>query len=292
MISKRASRFCRLVFLALAFGLVTKAAAAAVVFSWFSSRALAPPPVASAASPGLQCRDAIRAIERSSGIPPPLMTAIAHVESGRRTPGGGIDPWPWSLNAEGIDHIYETKGEAVAAVRQMQQAGMRSIDVGCMQVNLMYHPNAFATLEDAFDPLSNARYAANFLLGLRAQTGNWPQATANYHSATPELGADYARKVMAVMGEEALHDPPTGAWASVEPGLAQPGPVRMAAAPQTAPEGATPAAGGHGAIMLSQHMNPARMLQMPSPLGRNLAAYRGSPIQLAWKPLQIRPALP
>lgn len=44
--------------------------------------------------------------------------------------------------------------------------------------------------------------------------------------------------------------------------------------------------------MLSQHMTSARMLQMPSPVGRTLAAYRGSPVQLAWKPPQIRLALP
>jgi hypothetical protein len=72
-----------------------------------------------------------------------------------------------------------------------------SIDVGCMQVNLMYHPSAFASLEQAFDPSSNALYAARFLNRLFAQTNDWEQAAAMYHSATPELGEDYRQRVLA-----------------------------------------------------------------------------------------------
>ena len=72
---------------------------------------------------------------------------------------------------------------------------MRSIDVGCMQVNLLHHPQAFATLEQAFDPPTNARYAARFLISLFHQTADWPKAGALYHSATPEIAADYARRL-------------------------------------------------------------------------------------------------
>ena len=64
------------------------------------------------------------------------------------------------MNAEGQGFYYDTKVEAVAAVRAMQARGIRSIDVGCMQVNLMFHPDAFVSLDEAFDPMANARYAA------------------------------------------------------------------------------------------------------------------------------------
>ncbi len=160
------------------------------------------PPAAAILGPGAQCRAAIRAAERAAGIPNQLMAAIGRVESGRREPDGSIDPWPWSINAEGTDHVYQTKAEAVAAVRTLQSQGMRSIDVGCMQVNLLHHPDAFANLDQAFDPVANANYAAKFLLQLRDETGTWPTATAWYHSATPELGAEYQRRVMAVLPEE------------------------------------------------------------------------------------------
>ena len=84
----------------------------------------------------------------------------------------------------------------------MQARGIQSIDVGCMQVNLMHHPDAFPSLDMAFDPQANAAYAARFLKELYAQTGDWTKATALYHSATPELGAEYQRKVLAVWPEE------------------------------------------------------------------------------------------
>jgi hypothetical protein len=74
---------------------------------------------------------------------------------------------------------------------------MASVDVGCFQINLLQHPAAFASLEEAFDPSANAAYAARFLLSLRDRTGSWENAIAAYHSATPELGNAYRDNVLA-----------------------------------------------------------------------------------------------
>ena len=151
----------------------------------------------SGAAGGL-CRLGIAMAERGSGIPPHLLAAIGRVESGRRDVlTGNFNPWPWTVNAEGQGYFYDSKAEAVAAVRAMQARGVRSIDVGCMQVNLMHHPAAFVTLEEAFDPLANALYAARFLNELFSSTGDWPAAAAAYHSQTREIGAAYKEKVLA-----------------------------------------------------------------------------------------------
>jgi soluble lytic murein transglycosylase-like protein len=61
----------------------------------------------------------------------------------------------------------------------------------------MYHPDAFASLEDAFDPRSNANYAARFLNSLYAGSKDWPTAIGAYHSETPALGDAYRALVMA-----------------------------------------------------------------------------------------------
>ncbi len=92
----------------------------------------------------------------------------------------------------------------MAAVSALQARGVRSIDVGCMQVNLMHHPLAFATLDEAFDPDANAHYAGNFLNALDRQLGSWPAAAAAYHSQTPEVAADYQRLVMVAWGHPEL----------------------------------------------------------------------------------------
>ena len=127
----------------------------------------------------------------------------ARVESGRRDPvTGDWHPWPWTLDVEGEGAFYETKAQAVAAVQAAQARGVRSIDVGCAQINLLHHPNAFASLDIALDPQANANYAAQFLKELYGQSGDWNKAAAAYHSATPEIGAEYQRKVLAVWPEE------------------------------------------------------------------------------------------
>ena len=147
----------------------------------------------------IQCDIAANMAGRMAGIPDHVMQAIALVESGRRAADGRLHPWPWSINVEGTDHVLESRAAAIAAVQAFQAAGSRSIDVGCLQVNLLHHPHAFASLEQAFDPMTNARYAALFLRDLYAQTGSWSKAIAAYHSATPALGEAYRQKVMAAL---------------------------------------------------------------------------------------------
>ena len=91
-----------------------------------------------------------------------------------------------------------------------QAVGNRPIDVGCFQVDLQFHPAAFASLTEAFAPTSNARYAARFLNELHARTGSWAQAVALYHSAEPSLGLVYRSQVFAAWGGAAAFDRPGG----------------------------------------------------------------------------------
>jgi hypothetical protein len=222
-------------------------------------------------SPGMLCRQAVAAAERGVFLPPRLLDAVARVESGRRDPASGAwTPWPWTVDAEGQGSFYDTKAQAIAAVLSMQARGIRSIDVGCMQVNLMHHPDAFASLDAAFDPPTNAAWAAHFLSTLFAQTGNWAKAVGLYHSATPELGADYQRRVQAALtGQDGpAGSPLSNAWAA------------------TMGSGAPPAGGG---MVSAQGMLPPRQVNMLKIMlrptgaapGRDLGAYRAMPVGMA-----------
>ncbi|HLN23209.1 MAG TPA: lytic transglycosylase domain-containing protein [Patescibacteria group bacterium] len=137
---------------------------------------------------GFACASHFPAAERAQGIPSGLLSSIAQVESGVN---------PWAINAEGEGHIFATKAEAIAEVRRLQASGVRSIDVGCMQINLKYHPTAFASLDEAFDPAHNVAYAARFLHDLQETSESWDDAVARYHSGDQVLGGDYRQKVMA-----------------------------------------------------------------------------------------------
>ena len=147
-------------------------------------------------APYAACEAAIVAAQKAPRIPDKLMPAISRVESGRLDPlTKQVRAWPWTINVEGAGFFFDTKEGAIDAVRALQARGVRSVDVGCMQVNLMHHPNAFASLDEAFDPAANARYAARFLSALFRQTGDWSLAVANYHSANADRGEDYQRRV-------------------------------------------------------------------------------------------------
>lgn len=207
------------------------------------------------------CQQAVVAAEQSHAIPQGLLSAIAQVESGRRDPASGqVAPWPWTVNADGDGEFFDSAAQAVQFVRTSQA---HDIDVGCMQISLLHHPNAFSSLQQAFDPVANAAYAADFLRQLYAQTNDWAAAAALYHSATPALAAEYRGKVMAAWNKESGPSPLARAWAATVGGgvtaMGSPfGGATLGAAP---PARAFPSFAGQAT-------------------GRGLASYRAMPITI------------
>jgi len=144
------------------------------------------------------CVDAINAVERRAEIPPGLLHAIGRLESGKWDKDRQrVVPWPWTINAEGSGQYFDTKNQAIAAVQALLDRGVKLVDVGCMQVNLHYHGQAFESLDDALDPHRNAEYAAQLLNSLYEETGSWNLAAGRYHSATPQFNVPYRERVMA-----------------------------------------------------------------------------------------------
>lgn len=226
----------------------------------FGGSVPAPPP-----PPGQLCRHAIDAAERAHGIPAHLLAAVAHVESGRRDPvTGRVDPWPWTINKDGQGSFYDIKAQAVAAAQSMRPRVAKSIDVGCMQISLTQHPDAFPTMDQAFDPASNADYGARFLLMLYEKTQSWPKAVGLYHSATRDLGNEYQARVYAALPEEQKLAATSAPSASaLGPGWTQSPFARLM--PQSVP---------HVIPLSSAPGSPAAP-------GKTLDAYRAAPVRLA-----------
>jgi hypothetical protein len=236
-----------------------------------------------AAAPDFRlCQAAAQQAESAARIPDEFLAAIARVESGRVDPSSGaLVAWPWTIDVGGSGTFFDSKEQAIAAVKALQARGVTSIDVGCLQVNLALHPDAFASLEQAFDPATNARFAAGFLRSLFAQTGSWPLAAAAYHSQTPTLGAAYQQRVLAAWAV------PEGASARSDRGASAAVPRPAAAAPGPAFQAASVAGGaafGRTAITPG-HAQSAVAAPMAWPAtGRGLAAYRAMPTRLAFAP--------
>jgi len=150
------------------------------------------------------CASAIHRQERTKAIPHGLLQAISLAESGRwfanaqgvsDASEGAIIAWPWTVTTGGEGHFLPNRADAVAFVKSLQADGVENIDVGCMQINLKYHPKAFTSIEQAFDAHTNAAYAANFLKTRHAAAKSWIQAAGDYHSITPQLNQAYRLKV-------------------------------------------------------------------------------------------------
>ncbi len=156
-------------------------------------------------SPGdvVACADAARTAERARKFPLAVLRAVALAESGRwQGEERARVAWPWTVTAGGDGRYFATKSAAIAHVRALRRDGVRNIDVGCMQINLMYHPRAFEDLEEAFDPIRNAAYAADFLARLYDRSRSWSRAVAFYHSGNRGKGGAYWRRVEKLWNTE------------------------------------------------------------------------------------------
>jgi hypothetical protein len=155
------------------------------------------------AIPAIDCRHEITKAERRYRIPAQLLSAISLAEAGRwLAPRRAFVAWPWTVYAERRGRHFANKAAALAAVKRLRAKGVRNIDVGCMQVNLHYHPRAFRDLGQALEPVSNIDYAARLLRRLHGQYRSWSAAVAHYHSATETLGRPYRIKVMRLWHQE------------------------------------------------------------------------------------------
>lgn len=140
------------------------------------------------------CESEIVKAEGRYNIPNRLLLAISTVESGRSV-GSSKRPWPWTICANGRGYYCSTKSAAIATTKRLMARGIRNIDVGCMQVNLLHHSKAFKNLEEAFTPRTNVNYAARFFIGLKNMYNSWTHAVGYYHSKAAKYYKPYCSLV-------------------------------------------------------------------------------------------------
>ncbi len=144
--------------------------------------------------------------EKQHKIKKNILSTITLVETGRSGKNDSVGyPWPWTIAYKDKGLYFKTKEEAVAKVKELQKQGIRSIDVGCMQINLYYHGEHFSSVEQALDPVHNVRYAATFLKRLYKKHGTWGGAATAYHSHEPTKAHRYETKLIKVWSKLKKH---------------------------------------------------------------------------------------
>lgn len=145
---------------------------------------------ARASSPARACEQAALTAAAETGVPADILGALTLTETGRRR-DGVVEPWAWSVNAEGTGTWFDEPDRALAFAEDRVAQGRRNLDIGCFQLNYRWHGEHFGSVAEMFDPLQNARYAARFLGQLHAETGDWRRAAGAFHSRSPAEAEKY-----------------------------------------------------------------------------------------------------
>lgn len=151
-------------------------------------------PAAAAAANACEA-EILRAADRY-GVPAGILYAVGLTETGKK---GSLHPN--ALNIEGRAVFARNREDAVRAFEQARRAGVKLIDLGCMQINHRYHAAEFSSLRDMLDPRRNVDYAARFLVQLKRRHGTWSMAVARYHAGPDNDPAQkrYVCRVIANM---------------------------------------------------------------------------------------------
>lgn len=164
----------------------------------FSPLLMLLPNMALASGAGQSCDSAALHSAEAYGVPPQIMLAITRVESGKPK-GDALQPWPWTVNLQGEGHWFDSAQEARDFAQSAIETGVTNLDIGCFQLNWRWHGDKFSSIDEMFDPETNADHAARFLVENRDRTGNWVDAVAAYHSASPDLAEAYIEKIEGVL---------------------------------------------------------------------------------------------
>ena len=141
------------------------------------------------------CIISTKKYEEKYSIPTNLLLSMSLTESGRKIKNGEFISWPWTINRKGKGIFFDNKITAINYVEKYTKKGKKNIDIGCMQVNYMYHPNAFKSFYEAFDPDKNVEWAAITLKSLYTKFGSWEEAVGYYHSYRDTKRKKYSLKV-------------------------------------------------------------------------------------------------
>ena len=189
------------------------------------------PAFGATSDPAALCDQAAWQASQATGVPLTVMKAISLTETGRKR-DGAFRPWPWTVNMEGKGDWFDSRTEALQHVQGHFARGARSFDVGCFQINYKWHGQHFTSIEQMFDPIANAFYAARFLSELYAETGSWTEAAGAYHSRTPEFAQRYTaifeKHRARVAGEADIPEIPdiVAVANGIAPGVAADAPLR------------------------------------------------------------------
>lgn len=137
-------------------------------------------------------------VGQEKGLDPKLLYSVALAETRRQWPDGLIRPWPWAIAENGpkVRSHYPQSLEEAKRILQEALTRTKNIDVGVMQVNLLYHGHRIAAPEDLLDIEKNIQVGADILREAMASSKNKEVGVGRYHSWKPDISPLYGKRVL------------------------------------------------------------------------------------------------
>jgi len=159
--------------------------------------------------PAILCEEAAQFAARKTGVPLSILQAVSLAETGHTRPDtSGFVAWPWAVMADMQGQWFPDQASAITFVKGLIEQGKSNIDIGCFQLNIRWHAQAFPNLEAMFSPQNNALYAATFLQNLYQETGDWRAAVGRYHSRDATRAEAYVRRLEVIFDQNRAHTGP------------------------------------------------------------------------------------
>jgi len=166
-------------------------------------------PARSTAAPAMLCDAAAQYAASKTGVPLSILRAVTLAETGRTS---GADrqfaAWPWAIQSGNRGDWFSDADAALSHVKGLMAQGISNLDIGCFQLNLRWHGEAFGSLQDMISPQQNALYAAQFLQALYAETGDWRSAVGRYHSRDGMRAQAYVSRLETIFNTHVAAAPP------------------------------------------------------------------------------------
>ncbi len=115
-------------------------------------------------------------------IPADVLYAVALTESGQTIDKGLFRPWPWTLNVAGKPQRFVSRNAACRELQHQLTQGIRSIDIGLMQINWRWNHTRLRSPCRALSPYTNLHHGAALLKAAYSVKQTWPAAVGYYHS--------------------------------------------------------------------------------------------------------------
>lgn len=148
----------------------------------------------------VNCDRIVEQAAQRHNVPAGLMSAMSRALLAKTDRPQMMPNSPWTISLGSNVVAYDSAAEMEAQLENLIMEGEEDLNLGCMQLNLIWHGDHFYSLQDMINPEHSAEYAASVLSDLHNEYGSWQRAIRIFHGDTNETER-YVKSVLRLYDE-------------------------------------------------------------------------------------------